>query len=295
MQSCDVLGRFFPRPACAVVAALAALGALSVARARSARAQEPEPAGGALDVDWRVHVPIAVAGGLAWGLSESRLKDTLADDRCAWCEGNAFDDHVRAGLRWSEPETAARLSDALVYGVAPASAFGLSALVAAADGRGSEWPANALAVLEATVLAADLAQLVKFQVGRARPYTREGGASAPVGSPLEDNLSFYSGHTSFAFSLAVSSGTVATMRGYRAAPAVWAVGLGAAATTGWLRVAADRHYASDVLTGALVGSAVGFAVPYLLHRRRGRQSHRSVEVAVAPAPGGALVLLGWRR
>ena len=46
-----------------------------------------------------------------------------------------------------------------------------------------------------------------------------------------------------------------------------ASGLSMAAFTGYLRIAADKHYLSDVLTGAIVGSAVGFVVPYFLHPR----------------------------
>jgi membrane-associated phospholipid phosphatase len=277
-----------------MAAVMVALG-LGVGLAGPAEAQEP--ARGAIEIDWGVHVPIVVAGGLGLGLSEALFKDRLADDRCSWCEGNAFDDHARAELRWSDTESAHQLSNALVYGIAPASAFGLTALVGWRDGRAADWPVNAFAVLEATILAADLTQLAKFYSGRARPYLRELGedlAGAP-GPAAEHNLSFFSGHTSFAFSLAVASGTVASMRGYRGAPAVWGVGLGAAALTGWLRVAADRHYASDVLTGALVGSAVGFAVPYLLHRRRRPDSVKDVRVGVAPVAGGGLVVLGWQR
>ncbi len=277
-----------------MAAVMLALG-LGVGLAGPAQAQEP--ARDEIEIDWGVHVPIVVAGGLGLGLSEALLKDRLAGDRCSWCEGNAFDDHVRAELRWSDPQAAHQLSNLLVHGVAPASAFGLTALVGWRDGRAADWPVNAFAVLEATILAADLTQLAKFQSGRARPYMRELGgdvAGAP-GSAAEHNLSFFSGHTSFAFSLAVASGTVASMRGYRGAPVVWGVGLGAAALTGWLRVAADRHYASDVLTGALVGSAVGFAVPYLLHRRRRPDSVKDLRIGVAPAPGGALFVLGWQR
>src|SRR6059058_3168029 len=72
-----------------------------------------------------------------------------------------------------------------------------------------------------------------------------------------DNLSFFSGHATLAFALATSAGTVASMRHHRLAPVMWAVGLLLATTGGYLRIAADRHYATDVLTGALVGSAVG--------------------------------------
>jgi len=91
----------------------------------------------------------------------------------------------------------------------------------------------------------------------------------PGGTALsrDANLSFPSGHTALGFSLATAAGTVATLRGYRHAPYVWGAGMAVAAFTGYLRLAADKHYASDVLVGALVGSLVGWAVPYLLHRR----------------------------
>ena len=84
--------------------------------------------------------------------------------------------------------------------------------------------------------------------------------------PSDNNLSFYSSHTSMAFSMAVAAGTVATMRGYRAAPYVWALGVPLAFLAGYLRVAADRHYLSDVLVGAAVGSAFGALTPWLMHR-----------------------------
>ncbi|HET9554449.1 MAG TPA: hypothetical protein VFP50_15910 [Anaeromyxobacteraceae bacterium] len=37
-----------------------------------------------------------------------------------------------------------------------------------------------------------------------------------------------------------------------------------AAATGWLRVAADRHWATDVLAGAAAGTTVGLVVPLLV-------------------------------
>jgi membrane-associated phospholipid phosphatase len=61
---------------------------------------------------------------------------------------------------------------------------------------------------------------------------------------------------------------VATLRGYRAAPAIWAVGAAAALTVGYLRIAADRHYFTDVLTGAAIGTAMGVGVPFLFNRQR---------------------------
>ena len=55
------------------------------------------------------------------------------------------------------------------------------------------------------------------------------------------------------------------MRGYRIAPGVWGTGLTVAVGAGWLRIAADKHYATDVLVGMLAGSAVGVALPLLFH------------------------------
>jgi membrane-associated phospholipid phosphatase len=131
---------------------------------------------------------------------------------------------------------------------------------------------------------------VKFAAGRERPFVHALPADEKplTAHPADNNVSFYSSHTSFSFAVATASGTVASMRKYRSAPLVWAAGLVSAAAVGYLRIAADRHYFTDVLTGAAAGSAVGFAVPYLFHRSRGL-------LAVVPAPGvGAEALLTAR-
>ena len=113
-------------------------------------------------------------------------------------------------------------------------------------------------------------QVVKFIVGRERPFVHAlPEADKPhTARPSDNNLSFFSGHTTMAFAMAASAGTVASMRRYRLAPWIWAVGIAVATVTGYLRIAADVHYASDVLTGAVVGSLAGFAVPYLFHGPR---------------------------
>jgi membrane-associated phospholipid phosphatase len=53
-----------------------------------------------------------------------------------------------------------------------------------------------------------------------------------------------------------------------------------AATTGYLRIAGDEHHLTDVLAGAAAGTAVGIALPRLLHGREG-----SGAVSVAPLAG----------
>ena len=48
-----------------------------------------------------------------------------------------------------------------------------------------------------------------------------------------------------------------------------ATGFLMAGMTGALRMVGDKHYLTDVLVGAVVGTAVGFGLPYLFHYRHG--------------------------
>lgn len=79
--------------------------------------------------------------------------------------------------------------------------------------------------------------------------------------------SFYSGHTSAAFALAVFGGMWfdAKNPGSSLSPVVWSVSLASASLVSVLRVWAGKHYPSDVLAGAAIGSLSSFAV-LRLHR-----------------------------
>ncbi|HSP77464.1 MAG TPA: phosphatase PAP2 family protein, partial [Myxococcaceae bacterium] len=107
--------------------------------------------------------------------------------------------------------------------------------------------------------------------------------------PSDNNVSFYSGHTSLAFSLVTAAGTVSELRGYRNRWLIWAVGLPAAAATGMLRMAADKHYLTDVLVGAAAGSLFGVGVPLLLHGREETQQLQAAELRVTGGIGGFVV------
>jgi membrane-associated phospholipid phosphatase len=85
--------------------------------------------------------------------------------------------------------------------------------------------------------------------------------------------------------IAVASGMCASLRGEQNAWAVWATGVPLAVATGYLRIAADKHYASDVLVGATFGALFGAGVPLLLHRPgQGTPGSfaRSTSIAVGP-------------
>ena len=227
--------------------------------------------------DLRYSGPVDVAitsGGLGAWIASEDLRVELVPRHCRWCDRdtsgddtlNALDREVRR-LRWRRTDAADTLSSAIAFVATPLAAGGFSAVAAMHDGRSRDVGTNVLLVSEVGALAADLNQLVKFVVVRERPDAHAlalSGSNAHLTS-VDDNLSFYSGHASEAVSLAVAAGTVASLRGYRLAPLVWGTSLPLALGAGYLRLAADRHYCTDVIVGVVVGVALGALVPVLFH------------------------------
>jgi membrane-associated phospholipid phosphatase len=237
-----------------------------------------------LRYDWRVDGAVTAAGFAFWGGTQL-LESRLAPTDCRWCDPGSVDSSVRDALRWDDTRAANLTSNLGAYLFVPLASLGLLALDTHTEGRLDELPGDGLVIAEAVALNGVLTQIVKFAAGRERPFVHAlPDAQKPLTErPADNNVSFYSSHTSFTFSLAVSTATVASMRHYRWAPLIWGVGLVAAASVGYLRIAADQHYFTDVLVGAAVGSAIGFAVPYGLHRGAGA-------LAVVPvADGGAML------
>ncbi len=255
---------------------------LLLAAASPARAQpgEDPPAWNLRFRPW-THGTIAAAATAGWLLPELGRGPAP----CRWCDRdadgndtlNGLDASVRRSWRWQDRRRADHLSD---LGVRLMFAFPLGALLATHDGLRDGFGGDALIVLEATAISGAISQVAKLGLRRERPWAH--AHDPPPGEHMGSsgaNYSFFSGHTSSAFALATSTGAVASIRGYEGAPWVWGVGLGLAAATAYLRIAADSHYFSDVLVGAAVGTAVGLLVPHLLHKER-----------VPPPPGQPTVV-----
>ncbi len=241
-------------------AALVAL-ATAVLTPAPARAQ-PKP----LEYDLRVDGTIAAATWAAYVGAEA-AKSRLAPTACRWCDPPSLDAKVREALVWSSVAAPRRASDLLAFGVFPVAMATHQVLAARAAGDADEGWVDVLLVAEAAGIAMDVNQAVKFSVGRQRPFVHYGNFGADRQPDPDDNLSFYSGHTTFTFAVAAAAGTVSDLRGYRSAPWVWGVGMTLATATGWLRIAGDKHYFTDVLVGAATGIAAGVAIPRLMHPR----------------------------
>ena len=234
----------------------------------------------ALEMNWTREGLITGVGGALWITTEAFIKDRLAPAHCRWCDCaadgadtlNGFDRWGR-GVAARTPEgrhTWSTWSNVVDFGVLPVGVLGAQYLLASGSGAPVRYFAeDATIIVESAVVAAVVNQAVKFTVGRERPFVHvlEDGQKANTDNPLDNNVSFYSGHTSLAFSLVTAAGTVSELRGYDKSWLIWAVGLPAAASVGLMRMGADKHYLSDVLVGAAAGSLFGVGVPLLLHGR----------------------------
>jgi membrane-associated phospholipid phosphatase len=245
----------------------AALAALALAR--GAAAADPPPP---VEVDWAVDGAIT-GGALVLWLGSEAAKESLAPASCRWCTVNGLDGSVRDAVVWSDPTQAKTVSDLMVVGVP----LGVVAYDAVMMGGLRRATPDVLVIGEAVAVAGALAQMTKFVAARQRPYAVHGTLPS---EGVDDHLSFYSAHTTIAFSAAAAGGMLAQLRGDPHYPWVYGVGFTAAAATGYFRMAADKHWLTDVLTGAVTGTAIGLAVPWLHRRQDGPPP-----VSVAAAPG----------
>jgi membrane-associated phospholipid phosphatase len=183
---------------------------------------------------------------------------------------------------------AQRTAHAMLFGVVPLVSVGGLMALSVRQGSRHDSVVDAMVMFESFLLTANVTLLTKFTTARRRPLVKAGSDAQRdvLTGPQEDNISFFSGHTSTTFALAVAAGATASFRGYKYAPVLWGVGVPLAAFTGYLSIAADRHYFTDVLTGALVGSAIGVLVPWL-HRRGADERVPSVSAA----PG--TIMFSW--
>ena len=245
--------------------------------------------------DTRVDLAVTATGG-TWLLISELLKGSLVPEKCRWCyradDGedllNPYDGWMRQRLRWADTRAAHLASNVALGILEPGTQLGLGLLAANQAGSPENFALDTLLVAEATVIAGVLNQIAKFGFARERPFVHylpraPNAIRELTASPSDDNLSFFSGHTTIAFAIATSSATIATMRGYELAPLMWGTGIALGASVGYLRIAADKHYFSDVMTGAIVGSVIGVAVPLILHSPR---SESPATTATAQALSG---------
>jgi membrane-associated phospholipid phosphatase len=140
---------------------------------------------------------------------------------------------------------------------------------------------TALDSVAATGIASGvIVNATKYLVGRARPTDGKGAYDF---KPFSGHDSFLSGHTTEAFTLA------SVITEHYDAPWIKVVAYGLAGTVGYARLNNNRHWTSDVLAGAVVGTYVGKTVA-----RFNRDHHRiKLQPIVAPDLQGAEFSMAW--
>ena len=213
---------------------------------------------------WRPRndAPVTIVAGLAVTLPYL-FANQLITPRCPCnpSEVNAFD----RGAIGNTSDVARQLSD-----ITAGAVIILPLTFDALDLRGGSetvFREDLLVFSQTLLVNGALATAAKFIVQRPLPRTYAGDPSL-VGKP-GGYRSFYSGHTSLVFAgLAASAMTIRLRHGERVWP--WLVTAVVGSSVAIERVADGRHFPSDVIVGALMGTATGIAVPWLHARARSR-------------------------
>jgi membrane-associated phospholipid phosphatase len=159
-------------------------------------------------------------------------------------------------LRGEDRPGAAKLSDALI-------AVTIATPVAAALGKGASPRLLNFGIVYGETLGANLLlnTLSKAVFGRPRPYTYRYLTREHADSDWF--VSFYSGHSSTSFAAAVSGSYLFAESAPDRLSSVLLTGveLTLASTTAVLRTRAGKHYYSDIIVGAVIGTGLGIGIP----------------------------------
>lgn len=193
-------------------------------------------------------------GAMAVVAGSQLFQDELAPAEPRWKEPNAIDLYFRNKLKWpnKDIDNAHNLSDILLWGMLIPSVFWTPAI------GGHKYNEHLLLNIQVMAATGLLIGTTKYLTARERPYAYFGIKNNADKSA--DNISFFSGHSAFAFAAATTV-SMTLQNKYRHNSAwIWSGTLTVAAATAFLRIASDRHYMSDVLTGTFVGMLTAYII-----------------------------------
>jgi membrane-associated phospholipid phosphatase len=126
---------------------------------------------------------------------------------------------------------------------------------------------DAVVIAESALSATAISSLATLAAGRPRPFLFGEKAPLDVRNSADAGQSFVSSHASVTFAVAVS--TYITTRRLHPHPGellptfMLVGGLAAASFVATARVEAGRHFITDTIAGAIIGSSVGVLIPAL--------------------------------
>ena len=119
--------------------------------------------------------------------------------------------------------------------------------------------------LQTMLIAGTVPYLTKAIVQRYRPFIYQPNVDFEIKNDADGRRSFFSGHSATSFASAVFFAKVYSdyYPNSKYLPIVWGTSLILASTVAILRVEAGKHFLSDIITGAIFGSVVGYVIPEL--------------------------------
>jgi len=155
----------------------------------------------------------------------------------------------------------------------------LPLLLLAGETSRKEFPKILLLYGEAALLNSGLTLLTKYTVRRPRPFNYDPNTSLAKKTGVNAKASFFSGHTSITATNSFFAAKVFSDYYPNSSwkPVLWTAAVTIPAITGYLRVRGGRHFPTDVISGYLVGAAVGILVPHL-HRTTKRKKPLTLNV-----------------
>lgn len=126
---------------------------------------------------------------------------------------------------------------------------------------------------EAGSITIGLTFLTKSIIRRTRPFVYNSEVAQSLKLKPNARISFFSGHTSMTavntfFAAKVFSDLYPNSQWK---PLVWGVAALIPAGMGFMRVAAGKHFPTDVITGYVIGAGIGILVPHLHRNRKGEK------------------------
>lgn len=252
-----------------------------------ARVQAEEPGGHPptsrsvyrIDLAWDIPVSAVAAAGI---LVPYALTDSIIHPSCP-CDASS----VPSFDRWAIGHSSATADT--VSTVTAGLAIAAPLVLDLADvGASTEFLEDTAVLAETLLVNGALTSAAKYTVQRPIPLVYSPAAPSVVSSPA-DYRSFYSGHTSTTFAALTAMSMTWTLR-HGGTWWPWVVTVAVGTSVGLERIAAGRHFPTDVLVGAAAGTVVGLAVPWLHSRARIGPG----TVQLAPVNGGAMLAWGGR-
>lgn len=148
-----------------------------------------------------------------------------------------------------------------------------------------EWFTISFMYLEATILTYGLTQTVKGLTNRLRPYVYNSNVPIEIKLDPDAKNSFFSGHTALTATYSFLSYKIYSDFYPKSDLKPWLIGgaIGLPFITATSRVLAGKHYLSDVLTGYIVGTIIGYGLPFL-HKAQHKfnSTTSSIEIWIFP-------------